>query len=69
MPVDSPIDADMEIDEDMDFDPEDLLGKFLHLIIRSQSLLTLVLFVAYPVSIYVLCTGKGVFTTMCQEKD
>ena len=44
----SPVDADTEIDEDMDFDPEDLLGKVLALINQVQYLLTLAFLYGLP---------------------
>jgi len=59
----SPIDADMEIDEEWTL----TRGPSWESSCTYQSgssLLTLVLFVAYPVSIYVLCTAK-VFSQLC----
>ena len=57
-----PIDADTEIDDDMDFDPADLLGKVLALINQVFILPALVLLCGLP-QCPDMCftTGKGLF--------
>jgi hypothetical protein len=65
----SPIDANAEIDEEMDFDPEDLLGKVLALInqvlISSHVSLTVRL---TPVSRYALHHRRRSSSQLCARK-
>ncbi len=67
----SPINADTEIDEDMDFDPEDLLRKVLALINQVFNSFSFWSHCMAHLSVQIRASpqAKAFFATMCQEEE